>query len=238
VKFAAFQQNVLNRVMYPIASNDTGTYYWLKERAERELSNREGVFLAVIDLDKDEEVVACARWNIPAKFMPEPEHLPPKDTNHVASYEFKTKSSVDKFLIPPCPEGTNLRLQTRFRAILCQQREKHYSPENDYGKSLRRFCSRLPNVAVLLILFQIAVGALYTHPSYQRRGCSSAILRWGTQLADANCARIYLESTPQARRLYLNHGWKLIEQSAIDLSEFGVNASYDIGIMIREPRSS
>ncbi|KAF4219089.1 hypothetical protein CNMCM5878_003944 [Aspergillus fumigatiaffinis] len=215
VKFAAFQQNVLNRVMYPIASNDTGTYYWLKERAEQELSNREGVFLAVIDLDKDEEVVACARWNIPAKFMPEPEHLPPKDANHVASYEFKTKSSANEFLIPPCPEGTNLRLQTRFRAILCQQREKHYSPENDY-----------------------AVGALYTHPNYQRRGCASAILRWGTQLADANCARIYLESTPQARRLYLNHGWKLVEQSAIDLSEFGVDASYDIGIMIREPRSS
>jgi hypothetical protein len=61
VKFAAFQHNMLNHIIYPITSNNTDTYHWLKERAKRELSNKKGVFLAVIDLDKDEEVVACAR---------------------------------------------------------------------------------------------------------------------------------------------------------------------------------
>lgn len=94
-----------------------------------------------------------------------------------------------------------------------------------------------PRYSISGLMFErtIVLGALYTHPKYQGFGCATSLLSWGTQQADANCARIYLESTPSAHGLYLKAGWKDIEQFTIDLSNFGGDGFYNGYIMIRYP---
>lgn len=79
------------------------------------------------------------------------------------------------------------------------------------------------------------LGALYTLPVYQGRGCASALLHWCIAAADARNARIYLESTPSAHNLYRKAGWEDLDCSTIDLSEFGGTRLYHLVSMMRQP---
>ncbi|KKK21143.1 hypothetical protein ARAM_006525 [Aspergillus rambellii] len=67
------------------------------------------------------------------------------------------------------------------------------------------------------------------------RGCVSVILNWGIQQADASGAKIFLESSPQAHRLYTKYGWRDIDQSMINLGHFGGKGLYPLTIMVRDP---
>lgn len=84
-------------------------------------------------------------------------------------------------------------------------------------------------------LFITVLGSLYTHPKAQGRGCATALLSWGIKQADAEGAKVYLESTPSAHSLYLKAGWRDVEQSIVDLSVFGGCGIYEIRAMVRYP---
>ncbi|PTU22680.1 hypothetical protein P175DRAFT_0555346 [Aspergillus ochraceoroseus IBT 24754] len=78
---------------------------------------------------------------------------------------------------------------------------------------------------------------LHSTPLYPKggRGCVSVILNWGIQQADASGAKIFLESSPQAHRLYTKYGWRDIDQSMINLGHFGGKGLYPLTIMVRDP---
>lgn len=51
---------------------------------------------------------------------------------------------------------------------------------------------------------------LYTHPDYRSRGCASALVRNGCEMADRLFLPVWVESSPVAERLYRKHGFELV----------------------------
>lgn len=49
---------------------------------------------------------------------------------------------------------------------------------------------------------------LLTWPEWQGRGVGSRLLDWAIEQADAKEEKMYLESAPTARAVYMNRGWK------------------------------
>ncbi|KAJ5805339.1 Acyl-CoA N-acyltransferase [Penicillium riverlandense] len=76
---------------------------------------------------------------------------------------------------------------------------------------------------------------LATLPSHQGRGIGSALLRWGTEKADAWQARIFLEATPEGIPVYLKHGWKIVEEVTLDLDAHGASGRETFTLMMRDP---
>jgi Acetyltransferases len=78
---------------------------------------------------------------------------------------------------------------------------------------------------------------LATLPEYQGRGFGSAILKWGTDKADASQSRIFLEGTPEGVPIYLKHGWKIVEEVVMDYTPFGSVGQESFFLMMRDPVS-
>lgn len=91
----------------------------------------------------------------------------------------------------------------------------------------RGFCSNRSSVLDLLA----------TLPEYQGRGFGSAILKWGTNKADASQSRIFLEGTPEGVPVYLKHGWKILEEVVMDYTLFGSVGQESFFLMMRDPVS-
>ena len=54
------------------------------------------------------------------------------------------------------------------------------------------------------------------------------LLKAGLEKVDSECCKAWLEATPHGRHLYTKLGWKVIEESDLDLSKYGCG-----GIMFR-----
>lgn len=52
---------------------------------------------------------------------------------------------------------------------------------------------------------------LGVHPSYQRRGLASKLLRWGLARADEEGVEVYLSSSPDGRPLYERNGFQVLD---------------------------
>ncbi|KAF4545992.1 GNAT family protein [Lasiodiplodia theobromae] len=50
----------------------------------------------------------------------------------------------------------------------------------------------------------VLLNRLYTHPDYRSRGCASALVRNGCEMADRLFLPVWVESSPVAERLYLS----------------------------------
>lgn len=61
------------------------------------------------------------------------------------------------------------------------------------------------------------------------------MLRWGTKKADQYQCRVYLEATADGYPLYIKHGFKVVEEIAIDRTSFGGMGRLPFWIMIRDP---
>ncbi|KAF2726558.1 hypothetical protein EJ04DRAFT_599153 [Polyplosphaeria fusca] len=80
---------------------------------------------------------------------------------------------------------------------------------------------------------------LHCDPIHQGRGAGGLLMQWGAQKADALGLPTYLESSPDAHRFYLQHGFKDIEVFSLHLGQFGGgNISHDTPLMIRETSAS
>ncbi|KAJ5822381.1 Acyl-CoA N-acyltransferase [Penicillium robsamsonii] len=111
------------------------------------------------------------------------------------------------------PRPMNAELAVAFKKLLADCR-KRYTTEND-----------------------IILDLLATLPEYQGRGFGSAILKWGIEKADASQSRIFLEGTPEGVPLYLKHGWKIVEEVALDFTQFGSDGRESFFLMMRDPVS-
>ncbi|KAL4864749.1 hypothetical protein BDV12DRAFT_8615 [Aspergillus spectabilis] len=81
----------------------------------------------------------------------------------------------------------------------------------------------------------IVLEFLATVPEYQGRGVGKALLRWGTEQADKQQKRIYLEGTTEGFPLYAKSGWATLEKVDIDYRQWGGEGSQELTLMMRDP---
>jgi GNAT superfamily N-acetyltransferase len=72
------------------------------------------------------------------------------------------------------------------------------------------------------------------HPDYQGRGIARQLLQWGLDRADSEKLVSYLNGRPQARRLYENGGFKVV--NIVPMPVPGLEVS-DMIVMVRQPQS-
>lgn len=82
---------------------------------------------------------------------------------------------------------------------------------------------------------RLVLDLLATLPGYQGRGIGSAMLRWGTKKADQYQCRVYLEATGEGYPLYTKHGFKPVEEIALERALYGGMGTETFWIMIRDP---
>ncbi|OQE41151.1 hypothetical protein PENCOP_c005G07199 [Penicillium coprophilum] len=77
---------------------------------------------------------------------------------------------------------------------------------------------------------------LATLPTHRGRGIGSALLQWGSKIADSLHTRIYLEATSAGLPLYRKFGWEIVEEVVLNLEPYGEVGRGVFTIMLREPR--
>ena len=80
------------------------------------------------------------------------------------------------------------------------------------------------------------VTLLCTDPAFQRKGLASMLLRHGTDLADAEGRKTYIEATAMGHPVYLKLGFKDVDNVTMDLSKWG---GKELGVnrtMLRDPQ--
>ncbi|KAL4804433.1 acyl-CoA N-acyltransferase [Aspergillus unguis] len=81
----------------------------------------------------------------------------------------------------------------------------------------------------------IVLEFIATIPSYQGKGVARALLTWGTEQADAQQKRIFLEATPEGYPVYVKNGWKALERLEIDWGTWGGEGQQTMTLMMRDP---
>lgn len=76
---------------------------------------------------------------------------------------------------------------------------------------------------------------LSTAPAYQRKGIGAELLKSGLDVADANGLRTIVTAQPAGVKLYLNHGFDLMQTVSIDYSQYGGTENKEDHFMIRQP---
>ncbi|PYI01493.1 hypothetical protein BO78DRAFT_378880 [Aspergillus sclerotiicarbonarius CBS 121057] len=79
---------------------------------------------------------------------------------------------------------------------------------------------------------------LTTHPSFWRQGAGSMLVKSGTDVADKYGIKTYVMSEPAGLKVYLNHGFKVVEEVAVDYAQFGGTEDMVHYFLVREPVST
>lgn len=69
--------------------------------------------------------------------------------------------------------------------------------------------------------------ALFTEPSFQRRGIGNALVKYGNQLADQAGLPIFLQGSPFGYPIYAKHGFETVQYLDVDLRKWAPNAQSD-----------
>lgn len=62
---------------------------------------------------------------------------------------------------------------------------------------------------------------LAVHPSHQRKGLGTLLIKTGLDLADRDRARTYIEASAKGLPLYLKHGWEPVGATVVDMRKYG-----------------
>ena len=85
--------------------------------------------------------------------------------------------------------------------------------------------------------------ALFTDPSFQRRGMGNALVKYGNQLADQARLPIFLQASPFGYPIYLERGFETVQELNVDLTKWAPGAvgrdmgygNYKFRYMLRLP---
>lgn len=69
--------------------------------------------------------------------------------------------------------------------------------------------------------------ALFTEPSFQRRGMGNALVQYGNQLADEAGLPIFLQGSPYGYPIYKKHGFETVQYLDVDLRQWAPKADSD-----------
>lgn len=61
------------------------------------------------------------------------------------------------------------------------------------------------------------------------------LLQWGLKRAAVDGAPAYLEAVPAAKKTYEGHGFKHIQDTKIDCTEWGLDGDFVLAIMRKDP---
>lgn len=75
-------------------------------------------------------------------------------------------------------------------------------------------------------------------PAHQRKGLGALLIAEGVANVDRDNARVYLEASTAGYRLYLRHGWKQVDEVAIDISRYGGRGEVTMKLLLRKPGSN
>ncbi|KZF21984.1 hypothetical protein L228DRAFT_283185 [Xylona heveae TC161] len=78
---------------------------------------------------------------------------------------------------------------------------------------------------------------LTTDPAFWRRGIASMLVQSGLKVADRYGIKTYAMSEPAGLKVYLNHGFKLVETVSTDYSKYGGTEPLVEYFLVREPVS-
>lgn len=106
--------------------------------------------------------------------------------------------------------------------------ERDVDKEKDMRASFIILSSIFMELTTLLVL-----SFFFVHPDHQRQGIGSSMLKWGKEKADASGIKIWLTSTPQARPVYEQNGWKVVDTCTTDLEPHGGQGTYTRAWMLR-----
>ncbi|EKG18678.1 hypothetical protein MPH_04024 [Macrophomina phaseolina MS6] len=197
------------------------------DKVRQTLSKPTAHLLKVVDTDNNDEIVACAHWEIYANgrsdeqlkeleqpFEPleeERERFGQVQRDFFGSYLTRVRRELGK-----TPHYCEL-LPTLWHAGLAK----------DPSRSFKE-CDKLTTPAAVLNL-------LITHPNHYRRGAGSMLIRWGTQKADNAGLICFLEASQAGRPLYKRHGFEDRETTEFDLAKYGGTGVDKNTTMIRQP---
>jgi len=77
---------------------------------------------------------------------------------------------------------------------------------------------------------------LATHPSHRHHGAASTLIKWGTDLADAEGLCVCLEATDGNEGFYQKFGFRKVSEAMHDLRPWGGAGFYTHVFMVREPK--
>ncbi|KAJ5670962.1 hypothetical protein N7507_000089 [Penicillium longicatenatum] len=212
----SFQTRLMLSAMFP-ETDEPSLRTYKSYQTMKHLASPEAHVLKVRDPSSG-VIVGYGRWQIPAVLG-----VPPNVPELSEQAQIYAKDPVAF-----APQPMNKEVYAAFRRLLDEGR-KQYTTDRD----MSRFSAILK--APLLLISVIVLDLLATLPSHQGRGIGSALIRWGTQLADSLQTRIYLEATPEGYPIYLKYGWKRLDEVELDLGKFGGHGKESFILMMRDP---
>ncbi|GKZ52275.1 hypothetical protein AnigIFM49718_000150 [Aspergillus niger] len=76
---------------------------------------------------------------------------------------------------------------------------------------------------------------LTTHPDYWRQGVGSMLVQSGVRVADQYGMKTYVMSEPAGLKVYLNHGFEVVDEITVEYAQFGGTEPTTHYFLVREP---
>ncbi|KAJ5684069.1 acetyltransferase [Penicillium maclennaniae] len=102
---------------------------------------------------------------------------------------------------------------------LQQKSEKPKPPAQLLGRLMRRDAMKWEMDSMKGGRY-LTIQALATYPSFQGQGIGSRLIKWGTDIADAEGLRCWAHASPAGHRLYTRAGFSELGRSDYDLEKF------------------
>jgi len=246
IQFSAFGPDIINRLLFPNGVTEDAlakSASWLFTPPDAKQSSER--LLTVAELvpedgpaDGPGEIVAFAKWSLRRQPAPEEEW------------------NVEPPVMTPSMigEGADLEAYKWFHGTLHRR-------FREIGRGDPMLCEwQRCNLQVFNANDILDLSVLVCAPHRQRLGAGSALLRWGTDLADSLGLASWLESSPYGYPLYKRHGYKDISVIDFEITkrwgptkpadrDWGENSALEIGgpvaegvlrtvIMKRPPKAS
>ena len=87
----------------------------------------------------------------------------------------------------------------------------------------------------LMLMICIALEYLTTHPDYWRQGVGSMLVQSGVRVADQYGMKTYVMSEPAGLKVYLNHGFTVVDEITVEYAQFGGTEPTTHHFLVREP---
>ena len=76
---------------------------------------------------------------------------------------------------------------------------------------------------------------LVTRADWRRQGAGGMLLQWGIKEAAKEGVSAYLEAVPEAVSTYNSHGFKHVQDTKVDCSDWGLDHTVVLAIMRKDP---
>ena len=75
---------------------------------------------------------------------------------------------------------------------------------------------------------------LTIRPNFHRLGLGTLLIKEGLNAADAAGSKVYIIASPMGLPLYLRHGWKRVDEVAVDMRKYGGSSVVVEEMLLRE----